>query len=168
MLIQTHTINANLYQSVIIFIITIVFIHGLVAIIHVPYVEPPDLIDTIVNELPDYNEGEYGLFLALIRDAFPDIAIRNRTLQVEFSQFNQPYHDDFDVDEYLYNLNSIYNASITNDDYYYELDFDISHNIIRNLPDHNHQDRPTNFQMPLNNNRSRSNHRLGSMNYRSF
>ena len=137
-----------------------------------PVCRTPDLIDTIVNELPDYNEGEYGLFLALIRDAFPDIAIRNRTLQVEFSQFNQPYHDDFDVDEYLYNLNSIYNASITNDDYYYELDFennfDISHNIIRNLPDPNHQDRPTNFQMPVNNNRSRSNHRLGSMNYRSF
>jgi hypothetical protein len=158
-----------------------------------PVCRSPDLIDGIVNELPDYNEGEYGIILSLIRNVVPDITIRNRGLQSEFSQFNLPYNDDFYHDSYIYYLNRMFNASIdnddyhagyiyylnrmfnasiANDDYYYDFDFenniDFSYNIIRNLPDPNHQDRPTNFQMPLNNNRSRSNHRLGNMNYRAF
>jgi hypothetical protein len=133
-----------------------------------PVCRSPDLIDGIVNELPDNNEVEYGIFLALIRNAV-GIDIRNIGLQSEFN------HDDLDIDGYIYNLNRIYNASIANDNYYYDIYFqyniDFSHNIIRNLPDPNHQDRLTNFQMPLNNNRTTRylcNHRLGSMNYRAF
>jgi hypothetical protein len=144
-----------------------------------PVCRSTHLIDGIVNELPElshYYEGEYSIFLALIRNAVPDIAIHNTALQVEFAEFNQPYDDDFDIDGYIYNLNRIYNnTTIPNNDYYYNIyyenNIDFSHNIIRNLPDPNHQDRPTNLQMPLNNNRptrSRSNHRLGSMNYRAF
>jgi hypothetical protein len=129
-----------------------------------PVCRTPDLIDGIVNEC------EHNIFLELIRNAVPDTDILNRGLQIDF---DQAYHDDFDVDGYIYYINSIYNAIIANDDYYYDFYFenhvDFSHNIIRNLPDLNNQDRPTNFQMPFNyNGPTRSNHRLGSMNYIAF
>ena len=134
-----------------------------------PVCRSPDIIDGIVNEEPDYNEGEFGIFLALIRNVVPDIAIQGLDLQSEFAVFNQPRYDDFDINQY------IYNSTIINDDFDYDFDFEFEiyncdpPNVIRNLPDVNpdHQPRQTNFQIPVISNRparSRSNHPLRSMN----
>lgn len=133
-----------------------------------PVCRTPELIDGIVNETTEtqgyYDDNEYdyidyAIFLASIRHAVPNIG--------PLIRINEQYDEDFDFDTYIDRLNTLY---ITNLNY-----TDNTSNIVYNLPDPdatpNQQVRPTTFQMHTSNTRparSRINHRLGSMNYRTF
>ena len=142
-----------------------------------PVCRIPDLIHGIVNETPpvseyyidhlqldtvnstwnNYYDQANAMFIASIRNIFPDTPY--------IIHIDELYEDDFET--YIDVLNRIYTNDLTNTDN--------TSNIVYNLPDYHtnpvHQDTHTTFQISTINNcpaRSRVNHRLASMNYTTY